>query len=183
MKLITYSLVIIGFFFFSCGASKSKATEGEIAALDVLIKNKQFTIVSNWAYPQVTNAMQQVLNSGIMQPGSSSGSISLIGNANFLTISNDSITSYLPYFGERQMQVDYGGGDSAIQFDGLMENYTTVKNKDHSYDIKFNAKSNNESFNVYIKIYPSLNCDMTFNSASRFPIRYSGEVKSENSKL
>ncbi|MFI1773726.1 DUF4251 domain-containing protein [Thalassobellus citreus] len=177
MKLISYSVVIIGCFFFSCRASKNSVTQTEIEALDILIKNQQFTIESDWVYPQVTNAMQQVLNSGIMQPGSSAGSISLIGNANFLTISGDSITSYLPYFGERQMQVDYGGTDSAIQFNGLIEDYKPVKNKNQSYDIKFKAKSNNENFNVFIKLYPSLNCEMILNSSSRNSIRYNGNVK------
>tara|TARA_R110002050_G_scaffold233063_2_gene368768 strand:+ start:36125 stop:36673 length:549 start_codon:yes stop_codon:yes gene_type:complete len=177
MKLLSYSLVIIAFIFISCGASKTSTTEAEIDALNTLIKNRQFTIESNWVYPQVTNAMQQVLNSGILQPGSASGSISLVGNTNFLTISGDSITSYLPYFGERQMQVDYGGQDSGIQFNGLVEDYKTVKNKDQSYDIKFNAKSNNESFNVYIKLYTSLKSDMVLNGTSRFSIRYSGVVQ------
>lgn len=183
MKLINYSLVFIALAFISCGASKTRATDAEIEALNILIKNKQFTIESDWAYPQVTNAMQQVLNSGLLQPGSSAGSISLVGNTNFLTVSGDSISSYLPYFGERQMQVDYGGTDSGIQFSGLMKDYKTVKNKDQSFDITFNAKSNNENFNVYIKIYPSLNTDMTLNSSSRFPIRYSGVAKPKEKQI
>lgn len=182
MKPINYSLVIIVLTIISCGSSKTSATDAEIEALNILIKDKQFTIESDWAYPQVTTAMQQVLNSGILQPGSSSGNISLVGNTNFLTISGDSITSYLPYFGERQMQVDYDGTDSTIQFSGLVKNYKTIKNKDKSYTISFNAKSNNESFNISIKLFSSLKSNIMLNGTSRFPIRYSGVVISKNKK-
>lgn len=161
----------------SCKSSKSVASQAEIDALQTMVANKQFRIVSDWAYPQVTNAMQQVLSSGLLQPGSAGGGINLIGNTNFLRVSGDSITSYLPYYGERQMQVAYGGGDSAIEFKGLVENYKAVQNEDHSYTISFEAKSNSESFNVYIQLSPNLNSYMTVNGTSRHTIRYSGEVK------
>ncbi|AXP82554.1 hypothetical protein CJ739_3492 [Mariniflexile rhizosphaerae] len=161
----------------SCKSSKSVASQAEIDALHTMVTNKQFRIVSDWAYPQVTNAMQQVLSSGLLQPGSAGGGINLIGNTNFLRVSGDSITSYLPYYGERQMQVAYGGGDSAIEFKGLVENYKAVQNEDHSYTISFEAKSNSESFNVYIQLSPNLNSYMTVNGTSRHTIRYSGEVK------
>ncbi|MDO5980607.1 DUF4251 domain-containing protein [Flavivirga spongiicola] len=161
---------------FSC-KSKSAATQVEIDALNTIVKKQMFRIDSDWAYPQVTNAMQQVLNSGLMQPGSSANAISLIGNDNFLTISKDSISSFLPYFGERQMQVAYNGGDSAIQFNGVFEDYEVVHNKDNSYNISFQAKSNSENFQVFIKLYPNLKAHMTLNGNSRLTIRYSGSLE------
>tara|TARA_R110000868_G_scaffold322148_1_gene583135 strand:+ start:580 stop:1083 length:504 start_codon:yes stop_codon:yes gene_type:complete len=160
----------------SCASSKSNATAEEMAALTSLVNNRNFNIESDWAYPLSTMAMQQVLNSGLLQPGNSAGAISLIGNSNFLTISGDSISSYLPYYGERQMQVNYGGGDSAIQFDGLLEDYELVKNKNGSYTMSFVATSKSEQFNTNITIFPNLRSEIFLNSASRFPIRYSGVV-------
>lgn len=172
-----YTLILIAVFvLFSCKSSKSTVTESEIIALTQLVENKQFSIESTWANPQVTNAMQQVLNSGILQPGSNASSINLIGNSNYLKISGDSIYSYLPYFGERQMHVNYGGTDSAIQFKGLMNNYKVSKRKDAGYNISFNAKSNAESFNVYITLWPNLKSAMSLNSSSRFSISYTGNV-------
>lgn len=161
----------------SCITAKQSVSKESIGVLDALIQKQRFNIVSDWAYPQTTAAMQQVLNSGLLQPGNSASNISLIGNTNFLTVSGDSISSYLPYFGERQMHVDYGGGDSAIEFNGMMQNYRAEKNKDHSYTITFDAKSNSESFKVQVKIFPNLRIDMILNGAYRFLIRYSGTLE------
>tara|TARA_R110002049_G_scaffold87533_1_gene221884 strand:+ start:29900 stop:30460 length:561 start_codon:yes stop_codon:yes gene_type:complete len=173
MTYSKYIGIIIIAALFSCGASKTRVTYADIEALEALVKGRQFTIESDWAYPQTTGALQQILSSGLLQ-GASAGSINLIGNTNFLTISGDSISAYLPYFGERQMQVNYGGGDSTIEFNGIMENYLVEKNKDQSYTISFEAKSHFENFNVYIRLFPSLKSNMVVNGASRFSIRYSG---------
>ncbi len=176
MKHIHYSLVFLLIIMVSCVSSKSNATLEDTVALSSLLKKRNFSIESDWAYPRNTMAMQQVLNSGLLQPGNSTGAINLIGNSNFLTISGDSISSYLPYYGERQMQVDYGGGDSAIQFEGVLEDYEVVKNKNGSYSISFIATSKSERFNTNITIFPSLRSDIFLNSPSRFPIRYSGAL-------
>ncbi|ANW95988.1 hypothetical protein AXE80_06705 [Wenyingzhuangia fucanilytica] len=174
--------IVLAFVVFACSSSKNLTQNRQMVKLDSMMNTKNFTIESNWAQPQMTNALQQVLNSGLMQPGSGAGNISLIGNHNYLTISGDSIKSYLPYFGERQMNVDYGGGGSAIEFNGLMDNYEVKNVKDKFYSINFNAKSKSESFQVFIKIYPNLKTSMVLNSTSRFPISYSGEIKLEEKK-
>lgn len=161
----------------SCGTSKNAPTEAEVAKLEGLIDSKQIIIESDWAYPQATMAMQQIANTGLLQPGNSAANISLVGNHNFLKIKGDSITSYLPYFGERQMQIDYGGMDSAIEFNGLMKDYKVEKNKKHGYNITFEAKSNNENFQVFLSISPNLKSEMTLSGTGRFPIRYSGHAE------
>ncbi|MDO5971423.1 DUF4251 domain-containing protein [Flavivirga aquimarina] len=173
----TYFFIGVFIMTFSCKSSKPAATQAEINFLNTTIKKQMFRIESIWAYPQVTNALQQVYNSGLMQPGSNASAISLIGNTNFLTISGDSISSYLPYFGERQMQVAYNGGDGAIQFSGVLEDYNTIQNKDNSYTISFKAKSNSENFQALIKVYPNLNVNMSLNGNFRFPISYSGSLE------
>lgn len=160
----------------SCGSSKP-VTQAQMDALDQLVQNRHFSIESDWAYPLTTGAVQQVLNSGLLPPGSSSGSINLIGNSNFLTVSGDSITSYLPYFGERQMNVDYGGTDNAIQLKGTMEHYQAEIDKDHNYRVTFKANSKSEQFDVYITLTPRLKSTIVINSATRHPIRYSGTVE------
>jgi hypothetical protein len=165
------------FLMWSCKSAKSIPTAAETALVTTAIEQQRFRIESDWAYPQASSAMQQIVNSRIMQPGSSANSISLIGNSNFLTVSGDSISSFLPYFGERQMQIAYDGSDSAIQFNGIMEDYTITKNKKSRYIIKFNAKSNTESFKVIITILPNATADMQVIGSSRFSIAYSGKLK------
>lgn len=177
MKRVILSLSLLLFCAWSCSTSKNAATDEDIKALKDLVDSKAFTIESDWANPQVTSATQQVLNSGILEPGSNAGGINLIGNSNFLTISGDSIKSYLPYFGERQMNVGYGGEDNAIQLDGLLENYSVEEKKNNSYLIRFNAKSNSESFQVYITLFSNMNSDIRINSNTRFSIGYRGMVE------
>ena len=75
------------------------------------------------------------------------------------------------------MQVDYGGDDTTIKFKGLMENYKVETIKNHSYEISFKAKSKSETFDVYITVSPNLRSTMVLNSATRHPIRYSGNVE------
>lgn len=175
MKVFNVCLSFIALILLSCGTSK--VTLEQINALDQLVKNQKFSIESDWAYPMTTTAVQQVLNSGLLPPGNSAGRINLISNANVLTISGDSISSYLPYFGERQMNVEYGGRDAAIQFDGLMEDYKIKSLKNHDYQITFKAKSKSETFDVFITITPSLKSNIILNSATRRSIRYTGSAK------
>ena len=176
MKQVKYIGVILIIMVYSCASSKPKASLEQIEALNTLIQSQEFNIESDIAYPRVTYAIQQALNSGLLPPGSTAGAISLIGNSNYLKVSGDSISSYLPYFGERQMQVQYGGGDSAIKLDGIMENYSVTKGENESYLIKFQAKSKSEQFDIIITIFPNMKTEIFLNGTSRFSIRYSGHV-------
>jgi hypothetical protein len=164
----------------SCKSAQSIPTAEETALFKTAIEQQQFSIESDWAYPQASNTLQQVFNARLIQPGSSASAISLIGNPNNLTLSGDSISSYLPYFGERQMQVDYGGSDNAIEFKGTIEDYTITKDKKSSYTIRFKANSNAEGFKVIIKLYPNATARMQLIGNSRFPISYSGKLKDVN---
>ncbi|MFV0540253.1 MAG: DUF4251 domain-containing protein [Aestuariibaculum sp.] len=161
----------------SCGTSKNTTTQAEIDALSSLILGKAFNIESDWAYPQATMAMQQV--SGLLGPGNNAGSINLTTNSNFLKIKGDSVYSYLPYYGERQMNVGYGGTDSSIEFKGLMENYSERTGKNQSVIIAFDAQnsSNAENFTVTITLWPNLNSQIYLNSISRNSIQYIGRVE------
>ncbi|MBP0902360.1 DUF4251 domain-containing protein [Mariniflexile gromovii] len=167
----------------SCKSQKVVVSPAELDAFNDLVKSQHFQIESDWLYPQGSIALQQVLNSGILPGGNNANSINLIGNPNFLNISGDSISSYLPYYGERQMNIDYGGRDSAIEFDGTMKNYEVEHNQDNSYTITFDAKSRSENFKVFIKLSPNLKTDMTVNGNSRSSIRYTGKVHPLNEEL
>ena len=170
---IVYTLFIL---VLSCKSANSYSDE-QIKRLETLIESKSYTIESDWARPQVTYAMQQVLNSGVLQPGSAANAISLVGNTNFLTISGDSIKAYLPYFGERQINVAYGGRDSAIELDGLLKDYAFESAKHNGYLIKFKAKSKIEAYSISIIVYPNNESEIRVNSSSRFPISYTGKVE------
>ncbi|TNJ41679.1 DUF4251 domain-containing protein [Tamlana fucoidanivorans] len=166
--------ILVFFVLMSCGSSKNQVTQAEIDALTNLVQSKKFTIDSEWAYPMATASMQRV--AGLLQPGSNAGSINLIGNSNFLNVSGNTVKSYLPYFGERQMGGAYGGGDSAIQFDGETKDYKVSEGKNNSYIISFDALSNSENFRVIIKVFPNMNADMSLTGNNRQTISYSGKI-------
>lgn len=176
MKRICFYSVLFAFILISCKSSKETVSPSQIAALNDLVASQKFTIESDWAYPQVTTAMSQVLTSQLLAAGNNASAVNLIGNANFLTIKGDSITSYLPYFGERQMQVAYGGTDSAIQFNGIMEDLKVEDGKNNRKVISFKADSNSENFNVIITLFPNMKSQIMLRGASRFFIQYTGTV-------
>ncbi|WP_411767572.1 DUF4251 domain-containing protein [Winogradskyella sp. A3E31] len=183
MKTYIYFLVCISLLLCSCASSKSKASPQDIENLKELVESQDFRIESDWAFPQTTFAVQQVMNTLLLPQNGSANRINLIGNSNFLEIKGDSVSSYLPYFGERQMNVQYGGKDSAIQLKGLMENFSVEEIKGSNYLIKFDAKSSNESFQVYLTLTPGLSSNLIVNSSSRRTIRYSGQVEPSEEEL
>ncbi|MGC6430857.1 MAG: DUF4251 domain-containing protein [Jejuia sp.] len=174
----SFVVVLLTGCLFGCKSSKSRITAEEMEAFNKLIETKVFEIESTTAYPQLTFATSQLFDAQLLPPGSNAGAISLIGNSNFLKIKQDSVISYLPYFGERQMHVGYGGQDSAIEFNGTMKDYSVKENRNKSKTISFNAKSNAEPFLVTITLFPNLTSRITLNSASRFFISYQGTVSS-----
>ncbi|MFK7834283.1 MAG: DUF4251 domain-containing protein [Winogradskyella sp.] len=165
------------FMLFSCKSADLNPSPEQELLLKNAIEKSNFRIESDVAYPQVSNAFQQVANSGLLQPGSTANAISLIGNTNFLEISGDSIKSFLPYFGERQMMVNLN--DSGIEFNGLMTDYTVDKDKKGNHTITFFTRSHSEGFKVDITLYANAHTRMLVSGNGRFPISYAGRLVSQ----
>lgn len=180
MKPLYSIILLFACTFISCKSASSKVTDVQIKTLETLVESRNFKIESDWAHPLTTAAMQQVFNSGLLQIGSSPGAINLIGNPNWLTISGDSITSYLPYFGERQNNVGYGERNGAIELNSEIKDYKVAKGKRNSYVITCNANSKSENFNVVIELFPNLKSTIRMAGNSRNPISYSGRVEATN---
>lgn len=177
MKTIYPFLLIALFALYGCGSTKS-ATVEDIAALRNLVENQHFTIESDWAQPTASIALMDLSSAGLLGPGNSSSNINLQGNSNFLKIEGDSITSYLPFYGERHMGAGYGGRDNTIAFDGEMQDYEAVWNDaKQRYNITFKAKSHNEKFDVMITLFPNNSSTIVLTSSSRSAMRYTGKVE------
>ncbi|WGH76460.1 DUF4251 domain-containing protein [Tenacibaculum tangerinum] len=171
-------LISVVFILFGCAASK-KVTQAEINYLDTLIKSKSFTIDSEWAEPQVTNAIMQIANAGMLPVGSNAGSINLVGNSNFFKMKKDTVAAYLPYFGERHMGGSYGGRNTGIEFEGIPEELTISEGKENSYRIRFRISDKNtptEAYTVLVQVFPSLSSTIYINSSQKNSIRYRGKV-------
>lgn len=170
--------ICLSLLLFGCASSK-KATKAEIDNLTSLIESKSFEIESEWAEPQVTYAMTQIANAGLLPVGSNSGNINLIGNSNFFRIKGDSVSAYLPYFGERQSGGSYGGNSIGIEFEGIPKNLNISEAKENSYKISFSINDKNtttENYNVVVRVYPSLLSTIYINSSQKHSITYRGKV-------
>jgi hypothetical protein len=177
MKARYLLIVLVSTFIVSCSSTKINATPEQLQALDELVASQSFIIESDWAIPQTSSSLIALQNSGLLAPGDNASRFSLIGNPNFLKLKGEVIDSELPYFGERQMvsnRNDAGG----IKLENTIKNYKVEQNKDSSYTIKFDAKSENEGYKITIRLFPNLKSEMLVIGSKRFPIRYTGHVSS-----
>lgn len=177
MKARYILLVLVSTFIVSCSSTKTKATPEQVQALDELVASQSFTIESDWALPQTSNSLIALQNSGLLAPGDNASRFSLIGNPNFLKLNGVVVESDLPYFGERQM-VNNRSDSGGIRLENEIEDYEVEKNEDQSYTIKFKARSQHEGYNVMIRLFPNLKSEMVLQGSKRFPIRYTGRVRS-----
>lgn len=167
-------IYLIGLILLSSCATAKIVDNSEIKQI---VSLQTFNLESDAAQPLFTVGMSQIENSGLLGPGNSAGNISLVGNSNFLKIMRDSITSYLPYYGEQRSSVSYGTDNGAIELEGEILNYNSVwDDKKQHYTIRFQAKSNNELFDVRIILYPNLKSYITLSSSARTSITYIGKV-------
>lgn len=167
-------------FIIGCGShSNATKSESSVKEIQAIIEGSGLEIISDFAYPQNTAAMNKVAAVGLVPPGSNPGQISLIGNSNHFKIFNDSIQVYLPYFGERQMTSGYGQNDTSIQYSGIPDDFSMEWNeKKKRYDLQLSFTRKTENFQVNAQLFPNLKSSMTITSSFRFPIRYTGEIKS-----
>ncbi|WP_299311602.1 DUF4251 domain-containing protein [uncultured Aquimarina sp.] len=171
-------ILITGSVLIGCTSSK-KIIEpnAKSETLEAMITKKAFAIESDWMYPMATASMNAIANSGLLPPGSSTNSINLIGNPNYLKVYGDSIAIDLPFYGERQLAGSYGSNQGGIVFKGIPDQYEVTKDeKKQRHTIKFRVKNNSESYRVIITLYPNWGTNITINSSHLTSIRYRGTV-------
>ncbi|MEA1786382.1 DUF4251 domain-containing protein [Arenibacter sp. GZD96] len=174
MKYFLPAIVLLGLLFSCSGTQKSAAS---IAQLDALVRSKNLEIRSNWAAPMLSRGVMAISNSGLLMPGSTAGRIDIIGNANFIKIQGDTLSAYLPYYGERQM----GGGyarNSGIEFKGIPTTYEVTQNEPKkTYTIRFTISESTENYQVFINIGTDLATTVSINSSQRDAINYYGNAR------
>ncbi|RPD97950.1 DUF4251 domain-containing protein [Aureibaculum marinum] len=176
MRTVYFYLMLMLGLLSSCASTKSVNTD----QIKNIVEKQYFNIESDIAQPSASVGMANLQNSGLLGIGNSASNINLIGNSNFLEVKGDSITSYLPYYGERYSNVGYGSDNGGIELEGDVKNYVVVWNdKKQHYTITFQAKSknSNELFDARLVLYPNLKSYLTLSSPSRTSITYIGKVK------
>lgn len=91
-----------------------------------------------------------------------------------LKISNDSVYSYLPYFGVAY-NIPYGGGKGLV-FSEPLTGYTTEKLKKGRTRIEFKTRSEGYEYRYSLTVYPNGSTSIHVQPSNRQAISYTGEV-------
>jgi len=169
----------------ACG-SANVVSEADEAVLQAMIDAKSFEIISQSASPQNTAAFNALANSGLLAPGNTAGLINLIGNTNYLKVQGDTISAYLPFFGERRMGGSYGTRGAGIEFEGVPSDYEVTIGKRNVREIRFSIRDKeqqSEQYQVRINIYPNLSANINVNSTHRTSIFYRGDASTNKKEM
>lgn len=142
---------------------KEKKAEKEAALIEQtknLVESKNFVFV-----PRTANPM---------------GGRSVTLTTDFeLTLTNDSVNSYLPYYG-RAYSAAYGG-ESPMNFNLPTIDYSSEKTK-KGYEVKFSVKNANDRINLTFQIMETGSTTLQVNSTNRQGISYFGVLEKKPEK-
>lgn len=164
--------------------AKDKTSTKALATLDSLYARDNYLFEIDVAYPFMTAATSQVTNSLMRNTGNTANRIDVSADNNYIKIENDSVTGYLPFFGERRLNSGtYGSSDVSIQFEEPIKNLTKEINANKGrLELEFRAKqkgNDNEKYEIKINIFPNKNISVDISPLFRTFMRYDGEL-SEN---
>ena len=91
-----------------------------------------------------------------------------------LEIRNDSVYSYLPYFGVAY-NVPYGGG-KGLNFSAPLSEYTSAYNKKGNAKITLKVRNEEDNYLYNIIIYPNGSSNIQVTPTNRQSISFSGEM-------
>ncbi len=156
----------------------------QLAALDSLNQLNDYQIEIEVAYPFATTATTQVANVLLRNTGNTANRIDVNGDGYYISIQNDSVKAYLPFFGERRLSSGtYGGSDDAIKINEALNELNKQMDKEKGkLKLGFNARqdsSDNESYQISIDLYPNKNVSVNINPVYKTFMRYQGKLTDE----
>ena len=89
-------------------------------------------------------------------------------------IRNDSVISYLPYYG-RAYSIPYGGGEG-LNFKAPLTDYKLEWDKKETAKIKFSARSEEDKFDFIIDVFSNGSSSIFVNMQNRQSISFQGEL-------
>ena len=89
-------------------------------------------------------------------------------------IRNDSVISYLPYYG-RAYSIPYGGGEG-LNFKAPLTDYKLEWGKKETAKIKFSARSEEDKFDFSIDVFSNGSSSIFVNMQNRQSISFQGEL-------
>lgn len=135
--------------------SKQERKEQREKAVKEQVESENYKVDVSTAYPR----------RGRMVPLSSLYSVE---------IKNDSVYSYLPYYG-RAYSIPYGGGDGLI-FSAPIEEYQMVTHKKGAAKIEFTARGKEDKYTFNMTIYTNGSASIDVAMQNRESINFSGQL-------
>ena len=145
--------LLVGIPTLSAQQSKKEKKEQKKEAVMKLIESENYKIDVNTAMPMRGRSI----------PLTSSYS---------LTIRNDSVISYLPYYG-RAYSIPYGGGDG-LNFKAILKEYNVEMDKKGNAVIKFVARNPEDRYEFRAKVFPngSASIDVNMHTTITQPFKF-----------
>ncbi|MDR0938128.1 MAG: DUF4251 domain-containing protein [Mediterranea sp.] len=95
-----------------------------------------------------------------------------------LRIKNDSVFSYLPYYG-RAYSVPYGGG-KALNFNAPIQEYSLTTNRKGTATIRFRATTDEDSYDFRAQVFDNGSASIDVTMRNRQAIHFQGELADDN---
>ncbi|WP_300700602.1 DUF4251 domain-containing protein [Bacteroides sp.] len=127
------------------------------------------------AVKEAIDSQTYKINVDRMQP-MRGGSRTLTTNYS-LQVRNDSVYSYLPYFGVAY-NVPYGGGKGLV-FSEPITGYKTKELKKGKTQIDFKTRSEGDNYEYSLTIYPNGSTTIHVQASNRQSISYTGDMEVE----
>lgn len=91
-----------------------------------------------------------------------------------IEVRNDSLISYLPYFG-RAYNVPYGGG-KGLNFSAPISNYAERENKNGQREIEISVTNSEDTYLYVLNVFDNGNSSLYVRSRQREQISYTGDM-------
>lgn len=146
----------------ACATAGSQERRAQVAAqVEQALTERHYTIDIDMMYPLRGRAVNVTSNYS-------------------LEIRNDSLISYLPYFG-RAYHLPYGGG-KGLNFSAPLQRYEAVRAKKDMTRILLEAVNDEDYYQYQIEVFDNGNATVYLRSREREAISYSGKMDLENTK-
>lgn len=94
-----------------------------------------------------------------------------------LTVRNDSVFSYLPYYG-RAYSIPYGGGEG-LNFEAEVLDYEQKLGKKGNYEIEFSARTREDYYTFHVDVYDNGASNIRVNMQRKQSIDFIGDLVTE----
>ena len=141
-----------------CATAEERAARAaeQAKAVKTALQERNYQIAVNRMYP-------------------SRGASKIVSSGYSVEVRNDSLFSYLPYFG-RAYDVPYGGGNG-LNFSAPIRNYKESQTKSDLRHIEIDVQNDEDTYLYTLDIFDNGSADINVRSRQREPISFSGQME------